>query len=180
MKASTNHKPPQKTTFRPKPLSIEQRNAIDLLILGKTDQETADTVGVSRETVWSWRHEHPVFMSTLELRRAEVWGTTGERLRSLMSQAVENIATAIEGGNLTASWELLKCTGMYGGVVNVLSETDPEKIIKKQAEAQVQREGIPRDATHETLIRLTENPRYHERLAEVEAEIRRQYLDEHS
>jgi hypothetical protein len=171
MKASANHKTPQKPTFRPKPLSIEQRNAIDLLILGKTDQETADTVGVSRETVWSWHHEHPVFMSTLELRRAEVWGTTGERLRSLMSKAVENIATAIEGGNLAASWELLKCTGMYGGVVNVLSETDPEKIIKKQAEAQVQREGIPLDATHEALIRLTENARFHERRQEIEAEL---------
>ena len=60
MKTSANHKTPQKPTFTPKPLSIEQRNAIDLLILGKTDQETADTVGVSRETVWSWHHEHPM------------------------------------------------------------------------------------------------------------------------
>jgi hypothetical protein len=72
MKARANHKTPQKPTFTPKPLSIEQRNAIDLLILGKTDQETADRVGVSRETVWSWHHEHPIFMSTLERRRAEV------------------------------------------------------------------------------------------------------------
>jgi len=59
-------KTPQKTTFKPKPLSIEQRNAIALLILGKTDQETADMVGVSRETVWSWRREHLVFQSELE------------------------------------------------------------------------------------------------------------------
>ena len=54
--------------------------------MGKTDQETADTVGVRRETVWSWRREHPIFMSTLERRRAEVWGTAGERLRSLMQK----------------------------------------------------------------------------------------------
>jgi hypothetical protein len=175
MKARTNHKMPQKATFRPKPLSIEQRNAIDLLILGKTDQETADTVGVSRETVWSWHHEHPLFMSTLELRRAEVWGTAGERLRSLMSKAVENIAQAIEDGNLTASWELLKCTSMYGGVVNVLSETDPEKIIKAQAEAQVQREGIPEDATDAMLINLTKNDAYLRRLAEVTADLRAEF-----
>src|SRR5882724_1139568 len=107
MKASTNHKTPQKPTFRPKPLSIEQRNAIDLLILGKTDQETADTVGVTRETVWSWRHEHPIFMSTLERRRAEVWGTTGERLRSLMAKAVDNLAEAVESGDVRVSIELL-------------------------------------------------------------------------
>jgi hypothetical protein len=74
-----------------------------------------------------------------------------------------------------ASIALLKITGMYGGVVNALSETDPEKIIRKQAEAQVQREGIPRDATHDALVRLTESTRYHERLQEIEAKLRREY-----
>ena len=78
-------------------------------------------------------------------------------------------------GDVRVSIELLKVTGMYGGVVNVLSETDPEKIIRKQAEAQVHREGIPLDATHEALIRLTENARYHERLQEIEAELMREY-----
>ena len=179
MKARANHKTPQKPTFTPKPLSIEQRNAIDLLILGKTDQETADRVGVSRETVWSWHHEHPIFMSTLELRRAEVWGTTGERLRSLMSRAVDNLAAAVEGGDLKASIELLKCTSMYGGVVNVLSETDPEKIIKAQAEAQVQREGIPEDATEMMLINLSKNPVYLLRLEEIEAELWAMYGEAH-
>ncbi len=33
------------------PLSVEQLNAIDVLVQGKTDQETAETVGVARETV---------------------------------------------------------------------------------------------------------------------------------
>jgi hypothetical protein len=175
MKASVNHKTPQKPTFTPKPLSIEQRNAIDLLILGKTDQETADTVGVSRETVWSWYHEHPIFMSTLERRRAEVWGTTGERLRSLMAKAVDNLAEAVESGDVRVSIELLKVTGMYGGVVNVLSETDPEKVIKAQAEAQVQREGIPEDATDAMLINLTKNDAYLRRLAEITADLRAEF-----
>jgi hypothetical protein len=175
MKASTNHKTPQKPTFKPKPLSVTQFNAIDALIFGKTDQETADLVGVSRETVWGWRNEHPVFMACLQERRAEVWRVPQERLRSLMAKAVENIAGLVETGDYEASIALLKITGMYGGIVNVLSETDPEKIIRKQAEAQVQREGIPRDATHEALVRLTENARYHERLQEIEAELMREY-----
>ena len=37
-------------------------------------------------------------MSTLERRRAEVWGTTGKRLRSLMAKAVDNLAEAVESG----------------------------------------------------------------------------------
>jgi hypothetical protein len=174
MKASTHHKMPQKPTFKPKPLSVTQLNAIDALILGKTDQETADLVGVSRETVWGWRNEHLVFMACLQEHRAEVWRVPQERLRSLMTKAVENIAGLVETGDYEASIALLKITGMYG-VVNVLGDIDPEKIIRTMAEAKVQREGIPRDATHEALVRLTQNTRYHERVQEIEAELRREY-----
>jgi len=179
MKASVNHKTPRKPTFQPKPLSSAQLAGVELLLVGKTDQETADTVGVTRETVWSWRREHPIFMSTLERRRAEVWGSAGERLRSLMQKAIDNIATLVESGDFDASIALLKITGMYGGVVNVLSETDPEKIIRKQAEAEVQREGIPEDATETMLINLSKNPVYQRRLEEIGAELRAMYGEEH-
>jgi hypothetical protein len=103
MSANTHHKTPQKPTFKPKPLSVTQLNAIDALVFGKTDQETADLVGVSRETVWGWRHEHPVFMACLQERRAEVWRVPQERLRSLMAKAVENIAGLVETGDYSGS-----------------------------------------------------------------------------
>ena len=175
MKASNFQQKPAARIFKPKPLTVEQETAVDLLLTGKSDREVAEIVGVSRWTIQQWRTGHPVVMATIEQRRAEVWGTTGERLRSLMAKAVDNLAAAVESGSLRASVELLKCTSMYGGVVNVLSETDPEKIIKAQAEAQVQREGIPLDANHDALIRLTENTRFHERRQEIEAELWAQY-----
>jgi hypothetical protein len=178
MKASNFQQKPAARGFKPKPLTTEQENAIDALLTGKSDREVAEAVGVTRWSVQQWRTGHPVFMATLQQRRAELWGTTGERLRALMSRAVENLQAAVEGGDLKASIELLKITGMYGGVVNVLSETDPEKIIRKQAEVQVQREGIPVDATHEALIRLTENARYHKRLQEVTSALMREYSED--
>jgi hypothetical protein len=46
-----------------------------------------------------------------------------------MGKAVENLQEAVQEGDLKASIELLKITGMHGSVVNVLSETDPEKIM---------------------------------------------------
>ena len=46
MARPTFDKTPQKPTF--KPLSIEQENAIDLLISGNTDQQVADAVGKDR------------------------------------------------------------------------------------------------------------------------------------
>ena len=89
MARPTSDKTPQKITF--KPLSIEQENAIDLLIAGHTDQQVADAVGKDRTTIWGWRHEHPLFMATLARRRAEVWRAPQERLRALSSKAVENL-----------------------------------------------------------------------------------------
>ena len=50
-------------------LSVEQLNAIDILVLGKTDQETATTVGVARETVNRWRNENPYFAAELNKQR---------------------------------------------------------------------------------------------------------------
>lgn len=148
---------------------------IDVLLLGKSDREAAEIVGCSRWSVQQWKTAHPVFMSTLERRRAEIWGTTGERLRSLMAKAVDNLEAALASGDVKVSIELLRITGMYGGVVNVLSETDPEKIIKKQAEAQVKAEGILEDSTETMLIAMTKNPVYLRRLAEIEAELRREF-----
>ena len=111
-------------------------------------------------------------------RRAEVWRQPQERLRSLLSKAVENLAAAVEEGDLKSSIEVLKAVGMYGeGTMNAIHEQDPEKLIRRQAEAQVDREGVPRN----TLLAMTEHldtAAWRHRLAEVEVEIRRAYLDE--
>jgi hypothetical protein len=179
MKPQANHNTPRSTTFRPKALTPAQENAIELFLVGKGDTEVAQILGIARETAWSWRREHPIFMAALQRRRAEVWGTAGERLRSLMAKAVDNIAGLVEVGDYDASVELLKITGLYRGVVNGIGEQDPEKILKSQAEAQVRREGIPQNEL-ETLDRLNENPLYHRRLAEVEAELRAEYGDDQS
>ena len=71
-------------------------------------------------------------------RRAEVWRQPQERLQSLLSKAVENLAAAVEEGDLKASIEVLKAVGMYGdGTMNAIHEQDPEKLIRQQAESQV-------------------------------------------
>jgi transposase-like protein len=43
-------------------LSIEQQNAIDHLLQGKSDRATAEAVDVSRQTVWEWRKRDPLFI----------------------------------------------------------------------------------------------------------------------
>jgi hypothetical protein len=161
-----------------KPLSPAQETALTLYLAGQSDTDVAQAVGVTRQTCWEWRRQHPVFMAELERRRAEVWRQPQERLRSHLSKAVENLGQAVESGDLKVSIELLKAVGMYGdGTMNTIFEQDPEKLIRQQAEAQLDREGTPKNALTAMLENL-DTAAYRTRLAEVEAEIRRAYLDE--
>src|SRR6266511_1400580 len=52
-----------------KPLSPEQENTIDLLIMGKPDREVAECLRIARETVTRWRHEHPLFVAEMNAGR---------------------------------------------------------------------------------------------------------------
>jgi hypothetical protein len=109
-------------------------------------------------------------------RRAEVWRQPQERLRSLLSQAVENLAAAVEEGDLKASIEVLTAVGMYGdGAMNAIHGHDPERLIHEEAERRVRAEGISEDPTHDMLIDMTTNPAYQRRLAEVMEELYQEY-----
>jgi hypothetical protein len=115
MKAS--HKSRQYTTpgsFQPDPLTPEQDAAIELLLQGQTDQAVADAINRDRATVWRWKTRVPFFMATLEARRQEVFGVALQRLRNLLSRAIDNIQGSIEEGDVKASFELIKATGLHG------------------------------------------------------------------
>ena len=70
-------------------LSIQQQNAIDLLVQGKSDRETAEAIGVSRQTVTNWRNNNPVFIAELNKQRKAVWGAQVDRIRYLISAALD-------------------------------------------------------------------------------------------
>ena len=133
---------------------------------------------MTQQTCREWRRQHPIFMAELERRRVEVWRQPQERLRSLLSKAVENLAAAVEEGDLKASIEVLEVVGMYGdGTMNAIFEQDPEKLIRQQAEAQVDCEGVARNA----LLAMTENldnAAWRRRVEEVEAELRSIYVED--
>lgn len=125
-----NHETSQDVT------NLKKMNAIDLLIQGLNDREVADKIGTSRETVTRWRNENPVFQAELNRRRQEIWGGACEKLRGLVSHAVDVLESELENGNskLKAAVEILKATGLYGNVPSPDGETNPDAILKKQAE----------------------------------------------
>ena len=82
-------------------LTPEQLNAVDLLILGKTDKEVSETIGVRRETVTRW-HKNAFFIAELNARREELWVESKLRL-NLTSPSFRHIHEVPPGFH-AASW----------------------------------------------------------------------------
>lgn len=105
---------PTKTDKTRHELNIEQDNAIDLLVLGQTDQVVAEAVGVTRQTVCTWRNRHPAFQAELNARRLDVWGGACDRLRALLPRALDALEAAVTGE--TPDWraaaKVIELTGL--------------------------------------------------------------------
>jgi len=101
-----------KTYKREHGLTIEQLNAVELLVMGKTDKEVAEAVGVNRVTVTKWRLYDPYFQAELNRRRKEIWGVVVDRFRSLLLKALNTVEKAIEEGDARTAIEILRMAGL--------------------------------------------------------------------
>ena len=118
-------------------LTVSQRNAIDLLVQGRNDRETAEGVGVARQTICEWRHRHPAFIAALNRRREDVWGAQTQRLRVLVAQAVDVLEHALEGDDaLKAAVHVLKAVGLYGTELQPHGELSAEEVEQQQIRAE--------------------------------------------
>ena len=117
-------------------LTPEQLNAIDLLILGKTDREVAEIVGVRRETISKW-HKNPFFSVELSIRREELWVDAKLRLKSLAHEAVNVLTNGLHSSDekvaITAAVHILKTVGLYGEVKQGFGPDTPEEAVWEQA-----------------------------------------------
>jgi len=84
-------------------LSIEQQNAIDHLLQGKSDRAVAAEVGVSRTTVWEWRNHDPLFIAELNRERSELWMEARGRLKLMANRALDVLEEQLDGDDPKAS-----------------------------------------------------------------------------
>jgi len=137
-------------------LTVAQLNAVDLLVTGKTDQETAAAVGVTRQTVNGWRNTNPYFRAALNRRRHDLWGVTVDQLRALLPRAVAVLAQELEGGpgSARAAVEILRLAGLDRTRADekldtlLIGPTDPAAII----DAEVRRRRPDRAAYVDDLL----------------------------
>lgn len=85
--------------------------AVDLLATGATVTATAKAVSTSRQTVSDWLNNNPAFKAELNLRRAELWAQSCDRLRALLPVALDRIEAALQSDGpdgLTAALALVR------------------------------------------------------------------------
>jgi DNA-binding transcriptional MerR regulator len=162
-----NQTQPNPAEFRPKPLTVEQENVIDLLITGKSERETAEVCGVNRSTIAQWR-QIPLFVATMNQRRQALWQESHEKLRSLILGAMGTLEGRIT--SLT-NRELLQLIAMTADLSKPEGETDPSDVALLMLAKRMSAEGIPRSGMDDLLIDLDKNPRYEQRQREILREL---------
>ena len=100
-------------------LTVMQEKAIQLLMRGGSDQAVADELDMARQTVNNWRHNDAAFAARFNAERQALWSTHREKLRSLVSQAVdvlaEDMAATLEPKlRQSAAIHVLKAVSLYG------------------------------------------------------------------
>ncbi len=137
-------------------LSVAQLNAVDLLVVGKTDQEAAEAVGVTRQTVNGWRNANPWFAAELNRRRQDLWGVSVDQLRALLPRAVEVLGKelALGPGSAPVALAILRLAGLDRAKAPerldtlLIGPTDPDAII----DAEVRRRRPDRAAYVDDLL----------------------------
>lgn len=113
-------------------LSIEQMNAIDLLVLGTSDKEVAEAVGVHRSTVWEWRTQNPLFIAELNRRRNEVWRRGADKLRALIPKALaaleEELSNPDNKDRGKIALEILRLAGIEEASSREIGPENPDEI----------------------------------------------------
>jgi hypothetical protein len=128
-----NHQMPQVIE-----LSDEQQRAVPLILMGRSDREVAQEIGVTRETVTRWRNEYPVFIAALNHERWQLWDASRNNVHSLVRKALAVVEKAMDQNDTRAALAILKMTGFADvGLHAEEFPEDPDDIIFRQCQDEV-------------------------------------------
>ena len=130
-------------------LSIEQQNAIDLLLQGKSDRSAAEAAGVSRQTVWEWRKKDVLFIAELNRQRSEMWSEAKARMKSLANRALDVVELQLGSSEpkaaLAAARYVLQGTQLLGDTdLPIKGQTTPEGLILERLRVEARKELAPK------------------------------------
>jgi transposase len=138
-------------------LSQEQLNAIEHLLQGQSDRAVAEAVGVSRQTVWEWRNNDPLFIAELNRQRLDLWSEARDRLKSLANRALDVLEQQLDSSDpkaaLAAAKYVLQGTQLLGDTdLPLKGPTTPEEVLLPELRCEARREWEAKNGKqHQTL-----------------------------
>ena len=112
-------------------LTDQQLTAIDCLLSGQNQTQTAASIGIDRITLWRWLTESSQFQVELNRRRADIWQANSERIRALAGRAIDVLESALDSDSetvrLRAAALLLKAVSL-ADAGRPDGETDPDRL----------------------------------------------------
>ena len=116
-------------------LTPVQEKAIFLIMSGLTDQDIGVKLGLARQTINGWKNQDSKFVARLNLEREIMWSTHREKLRSVVTKAVEVLASGLDSQEekikQNSAVHILKCVGLYGKDLRPYGKTKAEEIEKE-------------------------------------------------
>lgn len=106
-------------------LSELQQRAIDLLLLGKTQEEVAAEIGVTRESINRWLNRNPAFIIAFNERCEQMQVEAAELLRSLQ-EAVRLIEQVLAD---TCCMENLEVKSAFNKIKTFFSYNDYKQLV---------------------------------------------------
>lgn len=113
-------------------LNSKQERAIDVLLVGETTSQVAQTVGVDRSTIHRWLSQAE-FAASLNRRRLALREAYQFRLQRLQERAIETLEGEIEQGNGRMALAVLKGTGLLSGGLTTIGPTNADAVRREQA-----------------------------------------------
>jgi hypothetical protein len=109
-------------------LSAQQERAVALLLTGASVTAVAASIGVSRETLHRWKRENFEFVAAFNRGRREIREAASLRLQVAWSKAAENIAAAIDSGDLKASMLLFRVFAVTTDAADAIGSDDAKRL----------------------------------------------------
>lgn len=91
--------------------NFQQHQAIEIVLIGKSDVEVAQQIGAKSETVWQWQNHNPEFAVAKSTLPTLPCADSGERLRMLTAFALTLVEKAIARADKEVAISLLQVLG---------------------------------------------------------------------